>query len=651
MKLNKKFVAPYKNKPFELGYGDMSELILLLKYSRLKPDGNKESWAEIVERVVNGLLWIVENYTDYSYLPRELRQIAENAYDDIYNMRVLPAGRPLANLGTTVVQDKKLGAALYNCAFVSFNETDPVTAVEYIMDMSMLGVGVGIDVSIKHTRKLYKPIDIRSNRYVIPDTREGWVYALRLLLNSYLHEGVYRVEFDYSDIRPKGSLIRGMGGIHEGYKPLEKMLEDIRKVLNSHDTFNTRVAADISNMIGVCVVNGGQRRTALLLLGQYDDEEFISLKDYETNPERLSFGYTSNNSPYLNVGQNYDNLVTRISRGEDLGAVWLENARTYGRMNGTIDTSDIKVSGFNPCVEIGLENFELCNLVEFNPNNMKGEKEYEQALKTAVFIAKVISNMEIHWEETREVVRRNRRFGISQSGIVEYIGKVGIGKYKTQLNKWYDMVQRFDAEISTRLGIPNSIRTTTVKPSGSLSKIMGTSAGVHHATSKYMIRRVEVPSSSPLLQMMVERGYKVEPSVYKENVHVVEFPIDNSHVKTIDEVSLRDQFELAAFMQENWADNAVSVTFSLNKSEVQSIKHLIEEFQHKLKCASFLIRDDNIYEQLPEEPISYERFLEETGNSKSKISLADAIKGYSVDDAHPDNYCTTDVCDLKEHNI
>lgn len=640
------FLKPYKRSP-RFGFGDMSEFVFLTKYSRLKENGEKEKWWETVERNVEGIFRLL-----FKYVPRhifklsELTVYARRMYDHMFTLKFLPAGRPLANVGTPIIDEKCLGASLNNCAFISFNAVQTIDeACAFILDMSMLGVGVGVDVNYKKETWLYKP-DGGDIAIIIPDTREGWVDAIVFLVRSYLEPHQNVIRFNYSDIRAKGEPIKGMGGVHAGYKPLEKMLEGIRDVLNKHEKINTRILADISNIIGSCVVSGGQRRTALILLGDKDDEEFRDLKNYSKNPERIDYGWTSNNSIYAEVGMDYSPFIDKISNNGEPAFVWLENAHIYGRMNGNPDTSDHSTGGFNPCAEMPLEPFELCNLMEMNP--MKFENDDYEVLFSAILYAKILALVPTHWEQTNQVRTRNMRYGISQTGIVEYIEANGIKKYIANLDRWYEFVVRIDRKVSAKMRVYPSVRTTTIKPSGTVSKLMGVTAGVTYPISEYYIRRVRVDKNSGYGEYYRQKGYNVEDDIYDKNgnTEVVEFLIRQKDLPTQADVTLHDQLNLAALLQKHWSNNAVSLTAVFKDEEAKHIQRALEMYQNQLKCISFLKYTDNGYEQLPEESITEKQYDTIKKEIKQRKAGYDTKIAINFPDAAAEQYCTKDSCDV-----
>ena len=432
-KLSENFVSKYKRKKAPFGFNGLGELVYMRTYSRIKDDGKNERWWETVQRVVEGTYSMQKNHIDNYQLgwnAWQAQKSAQEMYDRIFNMKFLPPGRGLWAMGTPITEEKNLYAALNNCAFVSTKtlKEDYAKPFCFLMDASMLGVGVGFDtkgageIIIKGVNR-DRPKDI----YMIPDTREGWVESLRLLLESYFH-GLPHIEFDYNQIREAGEPIKGFGGVSSGPEPLKDVHEDIRNVLekNSGEPITITTIVDIMNLIGKCVVAGNVRRTAEIVFGDPHNEEYLDLKNYKVNPHRELYGWTSNNSIFAELGMDYTEVAKRIVDNGEPGLAWLENMRHYSRMKNGGDDKDHRVAGGNPCLEQSLESYELCCLVETFPNNHDSLEDYQRTLKYAYLYAKSVTLGKTHWSDTNRVMLRNRRIGCSVSGVAQFITNRGL---------------------------------------------------------------------------------------------------------------------------------------------------------------------------------------------------------------------------------
>jgi ribonucleoside-triphosphate reductase (thioredoxin) len=177
----------------------------------------------------------------------------------------------------------------------------------------------------------------------------------------------------------------------ELHQTIKKMLDRILQERKDHPVLGTREIVDLMNIIGKCVVSGNLRRTAEIALGDHDDLEFINLKNYDLNPDRMEFGWVSNNSIYAQIGQDYSQVSDNIMKNGEPGLCWLENMQAYGRMVDPPDHKDKLAAGGNPCLEQTLESYEMCCLVETFPDNHRILAEYKDTLELAFLYAKSVT--------------------------------------------------------------------------------------------------------------------------------------------------------------------------------------------------------------------------------------------------------------------
>jgi adenosylcobalamin-dependent ribonucleoside-triphosphate reductase len=670
-KLNPEFVERYRHIKPPFGFNGLGELTFYRTYSRKKADGTNEAWFEVVERVVNETYSLQKKHalqTQRPWSEDKAERSAEEMYDRIFKMKFLPPGRGLWAMGSPVTAEREIYMALQNCAFISTKDIadrrprwtnaellnlpeddyDEISSAAlpfiFLMDVSMLGVGCGFDTEGAGTILIHSPIGVAEREYVIPDNREGWVRSVEMVLNAYFYGDRYP-KFDYSKIRPAGLPIKGFGGISSGPKPLIQLHKNLTKVLgkNIGMPITSRTIVDIMNMIGQMVVAGNVRRTAELAIGDPEDLEYLDLKNYKVNPERAEFGWTSNNSINAKIGMNYKEAANRSRINGEPGYIWMENAKTRGRfMDAPVpDPAD----GFNPCVEQPLESGEVCTLVETFPANHDSIEDYLQTLKYAYLYAKSVTLAPIHWRMTNKIVARNRRIGTSMTGIIQAIEKFGMDYFKDMANYGFQEIRRWDEMYSEWLGIPTSIRVTTVKPSGTVSLLAGATPGLHRAESEFYIRRVRIAKNSPLIEPLMIAGYHIEDSVSDpQHTSVVEFPVRVQNVgRTIVDSNIREQFELAAMMQEIWSDNGVSVTVTFRPDEGDQIEGLLNEYQHRLKAISLLPKlEFGAFPQMPYEEITEERY-----NEMIRWIVPFDLSGLHGSDGIGEAGCSTDVCEIK----
>lgn len=646
--LTDNFIGKYKSVRPDFGFDGLGEFVFFRTYSRIKDDGENEQWWETIRRVVEGIYSIQKQHIkDYNlgWNQSKAQHSAQEMYDRMFNFKMLGSGRALWSLGTDVVMKKGLTESLFNCSFLSTKdfgkEFDDV--FPQMMDLLMLGVGVGSDVKVESNVIIREPYE-KKHIFVIPDTREGWVDSLRVLIKSYLGEKNYT--FDYSEIRDAGEPIKTFGGIASGFQPLKKLHDEVSKILekNIGKVLSKRAIADISNNIAVCVVSGNVRRSAIILLGD-NSEEFLDLKDYAKNPERTSFGWSSNNSVLANIGDNYSELIERTIKNAEPGFVWLNNFRNYGRMiDGFKQGVDGKIDGLNPCSEVGLEAGEFCNLSEIIPSRHDDIEDYKKTIKYAYLFAKTITLLNTNWVNTNRTLLRNRRIGLSITGVSQFVHENSLSTMIEWMDEGYRLAKSYDEIYSDWFAIPKSIKLTTLKPSGTLSLLAGVTPGVHFPQANYYIRRVRLAKNSKFIKTLKKAGYKIEDAFEDpENTSVVEFPVSlGSEMKTIGDVSMWEQGKLAEVCQRYWADNGVSVTITFDKDEECDLDSFLQHAQFNMKAVSFLPKSEgSAYPQMPYENITKKEYLK----MAKKISPVD-YKGIS-EKAVGEKYCETDVCELE----
>jgi ribonucleoside-diphosphate reductase alpha chain len=624
------------------GFNGLGEMVFRRTYSR-----GGETWADVVTRVVEGVLSIRKAHykkNNLRWIDSEWNHYSRDMAISMFNMEWLPPGRGLWMMGTDFVYERG-SMALNNCSATD-TKNDLVHSAEWTMDCLMNGVGVGFSTNWRGSA--VTPDKTNTVNVIIDDSREGWVNSLICLMTAYIDSPRYGKSkfpvFDYTAIRPKGEPIKGFGGTSSGYEPLKKMHSRIESYLDAfcHGTLtvppteatdwspatpevtkpysHTRLIADIFNAIGACVVAGNVRRSAEICLGDVNDNDFINLKNYELNPERSDIGWMSNNSVYLTDSKDFNDfsyipdMAKRIVDNGEPGMINHYNMQKYGRFG---KESPDNATLCNPCGEICLENFELCNLSEVFPNRCANLNRFKDALDYATFYASTVSLLPTHRPETNAVVQRNRRIGVSISGIAQWVSGVapdgwGLMNY-TRLTKilreGYWIVRNRNNELAKLAGVPSSIRVTTIKPSGSISLLAGATPGVHYPVSRFAIRRVRVGEDSPILQSLIDAGIPHEKDTYSDNTLVFEFAVDHGDLRQCDEVSPWEQFSLVAMLQRCWSDNMVSATVYFDKvKDANDVEKLLAMYIPILKSVSMLPHAGHGYAQAPYEPITRDEY-------------------------------------------
>jgi adenosylcobalamin-dependent ribonucleoside-triphosphate reductase len=647
----------------DAGGNSLGEITFVRTYSRVKDDGTKERWYEVCKRVIEGMYSVQKNHAKENRLPwndYKAQKSAQEAYDRMFNLKWTPPGRGLWAFGTPMTMEKKNSASLQNCAMVStrdIDRNDPGSLFAWVMDALMLGIGVGFDtVGQEKDLSIYAPTEPASI-YEIPDTREGWVESVRLLLNSFLRVNQPIQEFNYDLIRPLGAPIKGFGGVASGPKPLIDLHTMIRKVIGSRagEKLDSRAIVDIVNLIGTCVVSGNVRRSATLALGNPNDKDFINLKNSELFPDRNSFdsenpgwAWMSNNSIAAEVGTHYEDYVDLIADNGEPGFIWLDVARNYGRLADPADGKDYRVMGFNPCAEQPLESYELCTLVEVHLNRHTDKEDFMRTLKFAYLYGKTVTLLPTHWQITNGIMQRNRRIGTSLTGIASFTDINGMPTTREWMDEGYNKIRHYDKQYSEWLCVRESIRVTTVKPSGSVSLLSGASPGVHWSVGgEYFLRAIRFGNTDPMLHLFKAAGYKIEDDLVSANTSVVYFPVSSGHPRSEKDVSLFEKIGLAATTQKYWSDNGVSVTLSFDKeTETKHIAPALHMYEGQLKAVSFLPMGNHTYPQQPYTQITKEEYDAYVGKV-AHINFDAIYDGIENLDSVGEMYCTTDYCEIK----
>lgn len=656
--LSDSFLEEYKNREPAWGFTDaggnsVGELTFIRTYSRVKDDGTKEQWWETCERVINGMYSIQKDYClDYrlEWNGHKAQASAQEAFDLMFNLKWTPPGRGIAQMGTPLVMEQRNSASLLNCAFVSTGDmerTDPGYPFAWTTEALMLGIGVGFDTEGAGKFMVNNPVGDRWT-YEIPDTREGWAESIRLLVNSYLKPEQTPIDFDYSNIRPYGSPIKTFGGTASGPEPLKLGHQQVRQVLseNAGTEITSKTITDIQNIIGTFVVAGNSRRSAQLALGSADDDSFVNLKNHEIYPDR-PWAYMSNNSVAVEVGDDYSHLVENTTINGEPGYIWLDTTRNYGRLIDPPDYKDVRVKGYNPCAEQPLESYEMCCLVTIHLNNIESEAEFHRAIKYAYLYGKTVTLMTTPWPKTNAVMLRNRRIGLSSTGVAGFVDNHSLATYRTWADNGYKYVDALDESYSEWLGIRTSIRKTTEKPEGTTSLLSGATPGVHWLPAgEYFIRAILFGDTDPIVAEAQAAGYTVEDSVYSANTKVIYFPIHAPVGRAEGEVSIFEKINLAAEAQKYWSDNGVSATISFDaKREAEQVGTVLSMYEGQLKAISFLPMGNEVYAQQPYTKISKEEYESYVGKL-GKIDLTSLYKNGV--DAEIEKFCTTDVCELPQ---
>lgn len=423
-----------------------------------------------------------------------------------------------------------------------------------------------------------------------------------------------------------------------------------------------RLTVDIMNSIGACVVAGNVRRSSMLATGEPDDDTFLLLKDYTVNPERTKIGAMSNNSVKFVRTEQYTKYLPKCAHQTALngepGYLFLLNVQEYGRVRPHRQTNDSitretehdKAHIPNPCSEIALVDEELCCVVEIPMNrhlklDSKGNyvfdyESFHKACILALIYAKSVSVFPTNEPTTNAVISRNHRLGISTTGNAQVHDLVGMTEYIAILRSGYKIIRQADRWLSNILGVRESLRVTTNKPSGTVALLSGSTSGIHFSHSRYIIRRVRLASTSKLVPFLVANGYTYENDKYADNTVVFEFVLDYGPVRSVQNITMDYQLNLLRMYQSEWADNMVSVTVTFNpETEAQHLEFSLPLIAPLIKSVSFLPNYKGVYDQMPLEEIDKATY-------KERCRPIDWSLLRDLDESSIPQGCTNDTCTI-----
>jgi len=582
----------------ELSSTILSDITVYMKYAKYLPEVNRrETWKELVTR--NKAMHI-KSYPD-------LKDQIDSAYEFVYDKKVLPSMRSMQFGGKPI---EVAPNRIYNCAFMPIDHIDSFAECMFLL---LGGTGVGYSVQKHHVEKLSsisQPYPKRKRRFLIGDSIEGWADAVKVLMKSYMNGGGSRIEFDYSDIRPKGAMLVTSGGKAPGPQPLKECLVKIEGMLKEKDngtSLSTLEAHDIICYIADAVLAGGIRRAALISLFSADDDEMISCKTgnwWEINPQRGR----ANNSACL--------MRHKITKSFFLD-LW-KRVELSGAGEPGIYLNNDKDWGTNPCCEIALRPYQFCNLCEVNVSNIEDQGDLSERVKTAAFIGTLQAGYtNFHylrpvWQDTTE---KEALIGVSMTGI----GSGVVLGY--DMAKAADVVKRENSRVAKLIGINKAARTTTVKPAGTTSLALGTSSGIHAWHNDYYIRRIRVGKNESIYQHLSKHHPELVEDEYfrPHDTAVIQIPQkapSGSILRTESPFQLLDRVKQVAT---EWVkpghrkgsnSHNVSATISLKDTDWDLAGEWMWENRDHYNGLSVLPYNGGTYTQAPFEDITEEKYNE-----------------------------------------
>ena len=612
----------------------LSELTVHMKYAKYVPEvSRRETWKELVTRNMN------MHIKKYPSLEGEIRE----KYKLVFDKKVLPSMRSLQFGGKPIEISPN---RVYNCAYLPIDHTDAFSETMFLL---LGGTGVGYSVQKHHVEKLpelKKPSSGRTRRYLISDSIEGWADSIKLLMESYFGSKSSAPVFDFSDIRPKGARLVTSGGKAPGPQPLKDCLHNIKKVLDAKvdgSKLTPIETHDIVCYIADAVLAGGIRRAALIALFSADDEEMISCKSgnwWETNPQR---GRANNSAVLMRHRITKDYFLDLWKRIELSGAgepgIYLSNDKDWGT---------------NPCCEIALRPYQFCNLCEVNGSDIESQEDFEMRVKAAAFIGTLQAGYtDFHylrdiWKRTTE---KDALIGVGMTGI----GSGVVLGY--DMKKAAKVVKEENVRVAALLGINKAARTTTVKPSGTSSLVLGTSSGIHAWHSAYYIRRLRVGKNETIYTYLVTNHPDlIEDDYFRPHdtaiISIPQMAPEGSIVRTESVFGLLERVKKVSteWVRSGHGNGAnthnVSATISIKDEEWDLVGQWMWENRNYYNGLSVLPYDGGTYTQAPFEDCTKETY-DKLMKSLSDVDLTQVIEFDDNTNLSGELACAGGSCEIK----
>ena len=591
----------------------LSDITVYMKYARYL-NGRRESWEEIVDR----------NKEMHIKKFPQLKEEIEDAYQYVYQKKVLPSMRSMQFAGRPIEISPN---RIFNCSYLPIDDWRSFSEVMFLL---LGGTGVGYSVQFHHIDKLpeiKKPNPNRKKRFLVGDSIEGWADSIKVLMKSYFFGGP-TIEFDFSDIRAKGSLLVTSGGKAPGPQPLKECVVKLQGILESKsdgDKLSTLEVHDLICHIADAVLAGGIRRAALISLFSANDMDMMSSKAgnwWELNPQRGR----ANNSVVL--------LRHRVTK-DYFNEIWNRIKLSGSGEPGLYFTND-KDWGTNPCCEIALRPYQFCNLCEVNVSDIISQEDLNNRVKAAAFIGTLqASYTNFHylrdiWKKTTE---KEALIGVSMTGIAS--GRV----LKMDMAMSASVVKEENKRVAKLIGINASARTTTVKPAGTTSLTLGTSSGIHAWHNDFYIRRLRVNKSEAIyFYLMTHVPELMEDDFFRPHdtaiLSVPQMAPEGSILRTESALSLLNRVK---FIHDEWIKpghtngqntHNVSATISIKDDEWVDVGEWMWKNRDSYNGLSVLPYSDHTYKQAPFEDITKEKYDE----LYNKLDIINLNEVYEIED-------------------
>ena len=577
------------------------QYIHLSRYARFDyKENHRETWEETVGRYFVFFQEHLKEYYDYNLTNKQIEPVKEA----ISELKVMPSMRCLMTAGEALKRENVAG---YNCSYIA---VDSFRAFDELLYVLMNGTGVGFSVERQYVTKLQV---INEDFYdtdtviIVSDSKLGWAKALRELIYMLIAGQIPK--WNLSRVRPAGAPLKTFGGRASGPEPLEDLFKFCVNIFReaAGRKLTSLEAHDICCKIAEVVVVGGVRRSALISLSNLSDDRMRHAKAgrwWESNVQRAlannSACYTE--KPDMGIFMEEWKSLYESKSGER-GMFNRHAAQTQAAKNTRRDAS--YEFGTNPCSEIILRDREFCNLSEV----VVRENDTEETLTEKVKLATIIGTLQSTLTNFRYLNRKwsenceeERLLGVSLTGIMDNALTNGKTKGLDELlRKLRQAAVDANLQWSKKLGIPQSVAITCVKPSGTVSQLVDSASGIHARHNPYYIRTVRADKKDPLAKMMFDAGFPVEDDVTKpDHTWVFSFPVKGPKNGVYrKDMTAVEQLELWKVYQENWCEHKPSITVSVHEKEWMEVGAWVFGNFDMMSGVSFLPFADHTYRQAP----------------------------------------------------
>lgn len=591
------------------------------RYARWQDSlGRRENWDETVARYCD--FWSNRFPKDFPY---------KEVYNAIYTLEVMPSMRALMTAGPALARDNLSG---YNCSYLPITDIRCFDEVMYIL---MNGTGVGYSVERQYVNQLpvvAEQFCSTATCITVADSKQGWAGAFRQLI-SLLYAGQVPT-WSLENLRPAGARLKTFGGRSSGPKPLDELFR-FSCALFRKASGRKLTSIEVSDLIcktAEVVVVGGVRRSALICLSNLTDER---MQHYKSGHWWIDNGHRA----LANISTAYTEPPETGSFMKEWAALYESKSGERGIFNRLSAEKQASATGrrevgkdwgTNPCGEIILRPFGLCNLSEVVVRSSDTFDDLRRKVRVAAIIGtfqSTLTDFKYIRKQWRTNSEEERLLGVSLTGIMDC--PLLVDPSEDMLTSLKNETILTNKEYATKLGIAQSASITTVKPSGTVSQLVDSASGIHPRHSPYYIRTVRADYKDPLAVFMKEKGVPCEVDVTNPSNLVFSFPSKSP----VGAINRSDRAALASLehyllFKRHWCEHNPSITVSVKEREWVSVGAWVYENMEDIGGVSFLPDTDHVYRQAPYQECTQQEF--EKMEAAMPVLNWDEFNAYELED-------------------